>query len=85
MMSRKTRRSPLEQIVDLLNACREEKTITNLLYATNMNTILLHKALDKLIAKGLAYKKDGKYPLYGVTEKGIEWLNIYQKFLDFET
>ena len=66
------RRSKLEIIIDMLEVCKEETSITKLVYATNLNFKLARIYLGMLEKKGWVLR-NGK--AYRITHTGAGFLD----------
>jgi predicted transcriptional regulator len=74
-----TRRNGMEILVNILKESRSGITKTRLVYKTNMNFFAIRKHIDFLIQKDLLTLEHKEFSLYTTTQKGIEFLNEFDK------
>lgn len=75
----RTRRSYFEIIADILKLCRIKANKTRILYQVNLNYILLQKYLNLLMDKGLLEVDEDRRKWYTTTDKGEDFLVLFNK------
>ena len=63
---------------EILKNCRLNMSKTRLMFACNLNYVILTKYTNELIAKGLIIEDQGKYTL---TPKGLEFLKLLDTYI----
>ncbi|BFH73831.1 DUF4364 family protein [Sulfurisphaera javensis] len=82
-MSKRVKRSSLEILFSILNACNENVTKTRIMYASGINLIELNRYLKFLEEEGYITKeKTEKNPKYSLTEKGKDALERLRKYVE---
>jgi predicted transcriptional regulator len=72
-------RGRLDIIADILDVARENAKKTQIMYQANLSYKVLQRYLAEIIEASLIYFEDEKR-CYGLTDKGREFLDAYQKY-----
>lgn len=81
--SARSRRSPLEIMVEIIRISRDNGGVrkTRIVYGANLNYNIAGEYLERMIGNGfIVYEK----PLYYQTEKGEEFINMYEALRQME-
>ena len=79
------RRGRTDIIASLLEAAKEGKSRTHLMYASELDSRGLRKYLDFLVSRKFVEREHGSLTLYKTTAKGLEFLEAHKKIQSLQT